>query len=320
MKIIITGGSGFLGSKLTQKLLNSDTKNVIDKIIIMDVIEPFYFSEKIDSRISFVKSDLTELKQIKDILKNNIDTIFHLASVVSADAEENLDKAMKVNVVGILNLLNACRDITTSPKFIFTSSFAAFGGSSMPDNVNDNTKIVPQNTYGMTKAINELIVNDYTRKGYIDGRGARLPTIIIRPGRANKAASSFASGLFREPLSGKKHFLPVNRNTKIAVGGYNDAIQGLIQLSEIDRSLMGDDCTINFPNFGITVSEMINSLYQVTSGMPLGEIIDRPDESIQSICERWPSNVSYERAAKLGINKCSNIKNIITDYIGDYLE
>ncbi|MBR72757.1 MAG: NAD-dependent epimerase [Rhodospirillaceae bacterium] len=327
MKIIITGGAGFLGSKLADELLktrfltsSNGSKESIEEILLIDRNKTSYRIRNEDSRLKFFISDLSNTKEIINIIGNGKSiSIFHLASIVSADAEQNIDRAIEVNITGLLNILNACRELSEKPKFIFTSSFAVFGGEFMPNSVSDYTKIVPQNSYGMTKSINELIVNDYSRKGYIDGRGARLPTIIIRPGKPNKAASSFASGLFREPLAGKDHFLPVSRSTKIAIGGYKDAVEGIVKLHEVDKNFMGDDRTINFPNISTSVSEMIDALLKVKINKPLGKIIDQPDMSIQNICEKWPAQVLFDRASGLGITKCSQLEDIIHQYIDDYM-
>ena len=155
-------------------------------------------------------------------------SVFHLASVVSGGGELDFDLAMRVNLDGNLHVLESARALGSKPRVVFASSIAVFGGKAMPKHVGDATKQVPQTTYGMTKAIGELLVNDYTRKGFIDGRSARLPTVIIRPGKPNKAASSFASGVFREPLNGVECVLPVGTDAVMPLAGYRTIVEGFV--------------------------------------------------------------------------------------------
>jgi len=201
---------------------------------------------------------------------------------------------------------------------VFASSFAVFGGSAMPSIVTDETKITPQGTYGMTKVINELLVADYTRKGWIDGRGARLPTVIIRPGKPNKAASSFASGVFREPLAGVTCELPVSRDTRMAVSGYRTIVDDIVALHDADSAAIGDDRTVNFPSISATVSEMIAALHRVAGDRTLGDIVDAPDPAIQRICGTWPGEGKHERATALNLPAPVDLDEIVAAYIEDY--
>jgi nucleoside-diphosphate-sugar epimerase len=218
-----------------------------------------------------------------------------------------------------LNVLEAARAQGSRPKVVFASSIAVFGGSGMPKAVGDSTKQTPQTTYGTTKAIGELLINDYTRKGFIDGRSARLPTVIIRPGKPNKAASSFASGVFREPLNGVECVLPVGEETIMPVSGYRTIVEGFIRLHEADGEALGDDRAITFPGLNATVADMIKSLKQVAGNRPLGPIRFDRDPVIERIVASWPTALNFERASALGLPVDTNLDSIVRAYIDDYL-
>jgi len=245
-----------------------------------------------------------------------------MASVVSAGGELDFDLALRVNLDGGRNVFEACRARTGTPRVVFLSSVATFGGSAMPPAVADTTKQTPRTTYGMTKVVGELMINDYTRKGFLDGRSARLPTIIIRPGKPNLAASGFASGVFREPLGGAECVLPVSPETRIAVLGVRSCIGGLIVLHEADGEAIGDDRAVNLPNISASVADMITALERVAAadGRTLGPITPRPDPAIQAIIDGWPVRLEADRALTLGLPRDESLERVIRDYIEDYLE
>ena len=186
-----------------------------------------------DERVSLAAGDVADGETVRALIAGDSLSVFHFASVVSAGAEQDFDLALAVNLTGGLNVLDACRAAPGLPRLVFTSSIAVYGGSALPETISDETKITPQGTYGVTKVINEHLVADYTRKRYLDGRGGRPPTVIVRPGKPNKAASGFASGLFREPLAGVDHALPVSRDTRIVLGGYRTIVDSLVALHEV---------------------------------------------------------------------------------------
>src|SRR5437016_5865027 len=203
MRIVITGGAGFLGSRLARKLLErgslTDARGVkrdIRSLVLLDVIAPTVPSD--DSRVTSITGDLADPRVIERAVTPDTDTVFHLAAVVSAHAEADFDMGMRVNLDATRALLERCRKLDARPKFVFASSLAVFGGP-LPDPVPDDAPLTPQASYGAQKAMGEFLVYDMTRKGFIDGRSLRLPTITVRPGQPNNAASSFASGILREP-------------------------------------------------------------------------------------------------------------------------
>ena len=232
MRIVITGGAGFLGVRLARALLSQSTltdargaARSIREIVLLDVVPP---PDLGDSRVRGVTGDLADPAVIERAVTADTDTVFHLAAVVSGQAEADFDIGMRVNLDATRLLLERCRRLAAPPKFVFASSLAVFGGP-LPDPVPDDAPLTPQASYGTQKAIGELLVYDMTRKGFIDGRSLRLPTVTVRPGKPNKAASSFASGIIREPLSGVDAICPVARATRMWVTSPRTVIANIVK-------------------------------------------------------------------------------------------
>src|SRR5438876_11839739 len=230
MRVLITGGAGFIGSRLGRKILDlgrltdaSGNAREVRELVLVDIAA----SNIGDPRASVITGDLADPALIASALTPDTDAIFHLAAVVSGQAEAEFDVGMRVNLDATRALLERCRKLPRPPKFVFTSSLAVFGGA-LPDPVPDDAVLTPQTSYGTQKAIGELLVYDMTRKGYIDGRSLRLPTVTVRPGKPNKAASTFASGIIREPLTGVDALCPVARDTRVRVTSPNAVVANLI--------------------------------------------------------------------------------------------
>jgi nucleoside-diphosphate-sugar epimerase len=238
---------------------------------------------------------------------------------VSAGAEQDFDLAMRVNLDGHRNVLEALRAVGSRPRYVFASSLAVYGGEQACGAVRDDTYQSPQTTYGTTKAIGELLIDDYTRKGFIDGRCARLGMVIVRPGKPNKAASGFASAVLREPLGGIDYVLPVPATTKVAVAGYRSVVEGLLALYEIDGARLGHERALNLPTLSVSVAEMIDSLQRVAQGRKLGAIRVEPDEFTLSVVSGWPQALGSERATALGLPRDAHLDAIVRAYIEDYL-
>ena len=326
MKVVITGGTGFVGSLLARKLCElsrlrgaSGKSEEIQEIVLFDMVLPEQRPGGIDERVRLMAGEIADARMVQSVIDRKDISVFHLASVLSGGGEQDFDLAMRVNLRGNLNVLEAARALGSRPKVGFASSIAVFGGSGMPKTVGDFTKQTPQTTYGTTKAMGELLVNDYTRKGFIDGRSARLPTIIIRPGKPNKAASSFASGVFREPLSGVECVLPVGEDTIMPVSGYRTIVEGFIKLHEADGEALGDDRAITFPGINATVADMIKSLKRVAGNKPLGPIRFEHDPIIERIVASWPTALNFDRATALGLPVDDNLDSIVRAYIDDYV-
>ncbi len=326
MKVLITGGAGFIGQRLARALLQrgkltapDGAEAPIDEILLYDVQVPAARPDWADERVTLRAGDISDTAEVASLIDRDDISVFHLASVVSGGGEKDFDLAMRVNLTGGLNVFEACRARAGQPRVVFASSIAVFGGSAMAPVVGDHAKQTPQTTYGVTKSICELLINDYTRKGFFDGRSARLPTVIVRPGKPNAAASSFVSGLFREPLNGEVCKVPVSEDTVMPLLGYRSIVGGFIDLHEADGAALGDDRAVSLPSFTVTVRDLIDALHRVAGNRNLGEIVFEPDPFIQKICDGWPKDASYERATKLGLPKDASLDAIVENYIEDFL-
>src|SRR5438874_13283650 len=255
MRIVITGGAGFLGSRLARALLARDSltdargeARHLRELVLVDVVP----AAVADTRVTAVTGDLSDPALIERTVTPDTDSIFHLAAVVSGQAESEFDVGMRVNVDATRALLERCRRIAQPPKVVFTSSLAVFGGP-LPDPVPDDAPVTPQTSYGAQKAIGEFLVYDVTRKGYIDGRSLRLPTITVRPGKPNKAASSFASGIIREPLNGQPAECPVSREVRLWLLSPRRVIDALIAGLNLPGEKLGKNRVVNLPGISVTV-------------------------------------------------------------------
>jgi nucleoside-diphosphate-sugar epimerase len=233
--------------------------------------------------------------------------------MVSAESERDFDRALHVNLDGTRTVLEACRRHGRT-RLVFSSTLAVFGGAALPETVTDATRPVPQTTYGATKAASELLVNDYSRKGFVDGRAARLPTVIIRPGVPNQAASSFASAVFREPLAGRDYALPVGLDVRMPVIGERTVVEGLIALMELDAPALGDDRALTLPSISVTVAEMVEAIGRADPAAPARVSVE-PDPEIERIVRTWPLYAQAERAVALGLPQDDGLDAIVAHYI-----
>jgi nucleoside-diphosphate-sugar epimerase len=325
MKVVITGGAGFLGLRLARRILErgqlpgpDGRAAAVSEIVLLDNHIPEAVAVR-DPRISLVQADIGDRAAVAAVIDRQDIGVFHLASVVSAGAEQDFDLALRVNLDGHRNVLDALRDLGSCPRYVFTSSLAVYGGEDALDGVDDRTHQRPQTTYGATKAIGELLLDDYTRKGFIDGRGARLGVVIVRPGGPNRAASGFASAVLREPLNGIDYVLPVPTSTTVPVAGYRTVIEGLLALYDVDGARLGRDRTLNLPTLCVSVEEMIDGLRRVAGQRKLGAIQAQPDPFIMGVVSGWPRSMAAQRAEALGLPRDQGIDAIIGDYIHDYL-
>jgi D-erythronate 2-dehydrogenase len=325
MRVVITGGAGFLGGMLARALVARGTltgpsgvQEPIETIVLFDAVEP---PSKADLRPSVISvtGDIGDADLVRDVVDRDDVSVFHLASMVSAGSELDFDRALRVNVGGATTVLEACRARGTTPRLVFSSSIVAFGGIGVDEVVSDETKCAPETTYGTTKAICELLVNDYTRKGFLDGRSARLPTVVIRPGQPNAAASSWVSGIFREPLNGIDCVVPVDVGMHVPITGYRTVVENLIRLHEVDGALLGSDRALNLPALDPTPEEMSAALSRA-SDRPLGTISYEIDPAISAFFRGWAQHSSFGRAEALGLALDVDLDSIITGYIEDFLD
>ncbi|MEM7425715.1 MAG: D-erythronate dehydrogenase [Pseudomonadota bacterium] len=327
MKVLITGGTGFIGQRLARAILErgkltgpDGEQHTVDEIVLFDQSRPKKKPSWFTRKIKVKTGDISKAETVRALFDRDDMSVFHLASVVSGGGEQDFNLAMKVNLNGGLHIFESTRALKGLPRLVFSSTLAVYGGDGMPDSVGDFTKQNPQTTYGITKAACELLVNDYTRKGYFDGRSARLPTVIIRPGKPNAAASSFVSGVFREPLNGEVMSLPVELDTVMPVIGYKAVVDGLIALHEMNGSRLGKDRAVLLPSHTVTVKEMIEALKRVARGRPLGEIKVEPDPFIQEIVRGWPLDTYHDRASMLRLPLEKNLDEIVQYFIEDYVD
>ena len=336
MRVVITGGGGFLGSLLCNALIQRGTLTgpsgqlePIDRILLVDR----HFREPATGQstpkiVTQKACDISDRDAVFDAIESSNEvSIFHLASMVSGECEERFDDAIRINLVGGLNIFEAARSVAKKsssplrPRVVFASSIACFGGDTIPDHFSDDSKLLPGPTYGMTKAICELLINDCSRKRFFDGRSARLPTVIIRPGKPNAAASSWASGMFREPLNGEDCLLPVHREQRHPMTGYKTVIDSLIFIHEIPEEQLGRDRGIGLPAHQVTpnMAEQVLREIAQSHGRRIGKFTDAFDSRIQGIVNGWPTAIHSRRAEKLGLPMPPPLKTIVEQYIQDFL-
>ena len=318
MKAIVTGGAGFLGSRLARALLGRGSlkdgdgrDQPITRLTLIDVTEPTAIA---DNRVSRITGDISDPNLLKTVVDRETGAIFHLAAIVSGMAEADFDLGMRINVDATRTLLELCRAAGNRPRVVFTSSVAVFGGD-LPALLDDTTALNPQTSYGIEKAIGEFLVADYTRKGFIDGRSLRLPTITVRPGRPNAAASSFASGIIREPLNGEDAICPVGRDARIWVASPRTAIAALVKANELPSSALGDRRWINVPGISVTAGEMADSLERVAGPDVARRIRWERDERIERMVLGWPAAIDNTRAIDLGFQVDKSFDSIVRSYI-----
>ncbi len=323
MKVVITGGAGFLGRRLAQTLLQRGTlcnangeQETIETLTLFDVMQS-EMPNLSDSRLQVVIGDIVDADTLAQVIDARTSSVFHFAAVVSAAAETDFDLGMRINVMGTLSVLDACRKLPP-PRVVFTSSVASFGGA-LPEVVDDTTPNTPQSSYGTQKAIGDLLINDYSRKGFIDGRVVRLPTIVVRPGKPNQAASSFASGIIREPLNGVASICPVVPETRVAILSPQRAVDAFVHAHDLPAAAWGTHRSLNVPGLSVEVREMVEALHRVAGDRSLGPIHWEPDAEIQRIVGGWPGRFTSARAIQLGFQTNADMDEIIRDFIADDL-
>ena len=319
MKVLITGGGGFLGYRLATALLARGTlsdadgkQQAISQITLIDI----GFPAQTDARLQCVKGDFTDPALLADVMGSDTGSVFHLAAVVSGGAEADFDLGIKVNLDGTRRLLEQCRKQARPPRVVFTSSVAAFGGD-LPPVLDDSTTPNPQTSYGAHKVCGEYLVTDFTRKGFIDGRSLRLPTIVVRAGKPNLAASSFASGILREPLNGEISPCPVAAETGVWLLSPGKVVENFIHAHELPSSAWGVNRVVNLPGITATVAQMVESLRKVAGDKVAARVEWKPDARIQAIVKTWPARFTTERALKLGFIADKDVETVIRDYIRD---
>jgi D-erythronate 2-dehydrogenase len=323
MEVLITGGAGLLGARLARELLkrgtlaNTDGKQTnISRITLLDVVPAQGFS---DDRIQVLTGDIADPAAIEAAITPATQSIFHLAAIVSGQAEADFDLGMRINFDATRLILERARHIGNRPRLVFTSSVAVFGGD-LPAQVPDNQLLSPQSSYGAQKVMGELLVNDYSRKGFLDGRALRMPTVCVRPGAPNKAASSFASGIIREPLNGQEAVCPVAPETPMWLLSPRHAIESLIHGHDVDGSLFGSTRALSLPGLATTVQEMVAALERVAGKKVVERIRWAQDPAIIKIVNSWPGNFDTRRGNAMGFKRDTDFDSIVRAYIDDELQ
>jgi nucleoside-diphosphate-sugar epimerase len=315
VRVVITGGCGFLGRRLAARLLARD--DVVDLVLFDNAVPSLPVPE--DPRLRLVTGDIADRKTLRRVIAPGTDAVFHLAAVVSAGAEADTDLGYRVNLDGTRAVLDACRALGSAPRLVFASSLAVYGGR-LPDRVGEETPLNPQSSYGTQKAIGELLVNDYTRKGFIDGRALRLPTVVVRPGRPNRAASSFASSMIREPLSGHEAVCPVGPETVMALASPRRVVAALAQALDLPGDALGANRSLQLPGFSVSVGEMAEAVRRAGGEAAYARIRWRPDPAIAAIVGSWPRALAAARAAALGFVADAGIDEAVAAFVEDDLE
>ncbi|MDP3761127.1 MAG: NAD-dependent epimerase/dehydratase family protein [Ramlibacter sp.] len=324
MNILITGGCGFLGARLARTLLAQGSLSVagesarpIESITLADRAPP-PDDLAADRRIRFAGGDLIEQVASGALPAAGTDVVFHLAAAVSGECEADFDLGMHSNLDATRALLDACRKLGTKPTFVFASSLAVFGnlpGQPLPEVIEDFTLPTPQSSYGIQKFVGEQLVADYARKGFVRGRSVRLMTVSVRPGKPNGAASSFLSGMIREPLAGVQAAVPVPQETPVALSSPARTIEGVIRAATATDAQWGPLTAVNLPALRTSVGEMAGALERV-AGRAATALLDwTPDPAILRLVKTWPGNVASARANGLGLQADTDFESIVREYM-----
>src|SRR6516162_3932968 len=321
MHILVTGAAGMIGRKLTERLVRDGTLHgrAIDKLTLTDVFAPVP-PPGVSAAVDIVTQDLATPGVAERLVAGRPDVIFHTAGIVSAEAELDFDKGYRSNLDGMRALLEAIRRVGGDfhPKLVFTSSCAVFGGP-FPHTIGDEFHLTPHTSYGAQKAICELLLADYTRRGFLDGVGLRLPAICVRPGKPNKAASGFFSSIIREPLAGREAVLPVDEKILHTHASPRAAVGFLVHAAGLAPGRLGPHISLTMPGVSCTVAEQIAALRRIAGDKVAARIRREPDPLVARIVAGWPRRFDPRRALSLGFRSEASFDEIIRVHIEDEL-
>ncbi len=305
-----------LGRRLTARVLAAQTLGglPVGSVVAADVVEP---TQKMsDERLTYRVGDVSDPAFVRSIVDPSVTSVFHLAGVVSGAAEQDFDLGQRVNLDGMRHLLEILRGLGSAPRLVFTSSLAVYGGE-LPDRLTDGQRLTPQTSYGMQKAIGEFFVAEYTRRGWIDGRSLRLPTIAIRPGAANAAASSFVSAVVREPLAGRAYACPVDESVRSPILSPGRCVKNLIHAHELPSDAWGWDRSVTLPSLDATVAELVAAVREIGGDEVAGLVTYQPDPFIAKIVAGWPQAFDTRRATELGFTADASVADIVAAHVED---
>lgn len=321
MRVVVIGAAGLLGVKLTNRLIADGVvgRTAISSLSLVDVVTPAR-PENAPFPIETRAADVSLAGTAQSLIAAQPDVIFHLAAIVSGEAEADFDKGYRVNLDGTRFLFDAIRQTGGGyrPRVVFTSSIAVYGAP-LPETIDDDIALTPLTSYGTQKAIDELLLADYSRRGFLDGIGLRLPTICVRPGKPNRAASGFFSSIIREPLNGQEAILPVPETVRHWLASPRAAIGFLVHAAALDTTDLGARRNLTLPGVSVTVGEQISALRSVAGDRAVALIRRQPDETIAKIIGGWPRSFAPTRALELGFRGDTDFAEIVRIYIDDEL-
>ena len=304
MRILVTGAGGFIGSHVVRALI---AKGVPASALLLADANRFEAPAGAKAEIG----DIAEPAFIRRLLEHGVKSIYALAATLTSDAEADFGKGLRVNVLGLIHLLEALRHVGGRPKLVYPSSISSFGGA-LPETVDDTIAHFPRTSYGSHKAIAELLINDYTRKGFIDGRALRLPVVLTRPGAPSTVVSDRVAAILREPLRGQDVVCPLDPATRIPVASVQRVAQALIAIHDLPVSAFGDTRAMNLPSLSVTIGEMVVAVERRKAA---GKITYAKDPVLQAIADDWPKRFVSERASKHGIVADASIDEVIEHFL-----
>jgi nucleoside-diphosphate-sugar epimerase len=319
MKVLIIGGAGMIGRKLAERLVRDGALagKAISKLTLYDVV-PAATPADAKIPVDIATGDLPGAGEADKLIADRPDIVFHLAAIVSGEAEQDFDKGYRINMDGTRGLLEAVRKAGHKPRLVFASSIAVFGAP-FPDAIGDEFFNTPLTSYGTQKTICELLISDYSRKGFVDGLSIRLPTICVRPGKPNKAASGFFSNIMREPLAGEEAVLPVSESVTHWHASPRAAVGFMLHAAALDLGKVGPRRALTMPGLAVTVGEQIDALRKVAGDKVVTRIRRQPDPFIEQIVAGWPRNFAPKRALALGFEADASFADIIRHHVEDEL-
>ncbi len=327
MRILVTGGRGFIGTELCRALLaggwvdHDGRERPLREIVRVD-IAPAAAGSQADPRLTDVVGDATDPATLAQLFAEPVDAVFALGATLTSEAENDFARGLEVNLQGMLRLLDACRTQAAAPRFVFTSSIAAFGGP-LPETVGDDLPRTPQTSYGTQKAIAELLINDATRRGFIDGRVLRLPIVVTRPGAPVPSISDRVAAIVREPLRGQDTVCPLQAQTLIPLASVQAVARALVALAALPASALDANRAMNLPSLSATVGELVTTVETLGQwrawDRPMGRIEWQPDPTMQTVVEQWPRRFDSERARALGLQADSSLHELIGQFIDHHL-